>query len=134
MRMAQPGPANEVTNPIKISLFRANAVMQIAHPLSNLIENFLRLQRRERADRVVFKHGRRAEIWFHGPAVKREFVGGVRLYGSMIKMFESKIFFSISKGIVGSNAECYADEMLSKLSWASNRRTGTCESLLSPNT
>jgi hypothetical protein len=115
MRMAQPGTANEVTNPIKISLFRTNAVMQIAHPLSNLIENFLRLQRRERADRVVFKRGRRMEIWFRDPAVKREFFSGVRLFDSMTKMFESKRLFSIFNGMAGSNAECYADEMLPTL-------------------
>jgi hypothetical protein len=46
-----------------------------------------------RADRVVFMRGRRVEIWFHEPAVKREFVKSVYLYSLMMKMFESKRFF-----------------------------------------
>jgi hypothetical protein len=87
--------------------------MQISHP--RLTENFLRLQRWERADRVMFMRVRRVEIWFHDRAAKREFVRSVYLYSLTMKTFESKRFFSIFNGMVGSNAECYADEMLRKL-------------------
>jgi hypothetical protein len=90
--------------------------MHIAHPIPCLVENFLRLQRRERTDTVMFMRVRRVEICFHARAVKREFVNGVYLYSLVMKMLESKRFFSIFNGIVGSNAECYADEMLPKLS------------------
>jgi hypothetical protein len=70
-------------------------------PSAPLIENGRQLRLRECADRVT---------------LGRDLVVCVYFYGAVMKILESKRFFSIFDEVVGSNAECYPDEMLPKLS------------------
>jgi hypothetical protein len=50
-------PVNGVADAIKRTLFRANAVTQTAWLPVRPTENSLRLQWRELADKVAFRHG-----------------------------------------------------------------------------
>ncbi len=49
-------------------------------------------------------------------AGKRESITGVHKYGFIMKLIDCKHFFGFFTGMLGRNAECYADMVLSNLS------------------
>lgn len=93
--------------------------MQVAHALTQLIEDARRLQRRKGIARLPFVNRSRLHCYVGAIDGKRGFIMAVYLYSINMELYDCKRLFRSFPGMLGINVECYEDAMLPKLSYAS---------------